>query len=73
MLEDNNDGGESSMHVMHPPTPEPLKPGGMLHFWHMELGKEKNKFVFFGTYLFFWYTLEEWQQKLLKLTLNRRK
>jgi hypothetical protein len=45
----------------------------MLHFWHMELGKEKNKFVFFGTYLFFWYTLEEWQQKLLKLTLNRRK
>ncbi len=69
MLEDNNDGGESSMRVMHPLTPEPLEQG-MLYFWHMEWGKEKKKIMFFGTYVFFWYTLKEWRERLLKLTLN---
>ncbi len=52
MLEYDNDGDESPMHIMHPLTPKPPKLG-MLRFWHMEWGKEKRKFVFFDTYVLF--------------------
>jgi hypothetical protein len=54
---------------MHPLTPKPLKLG-MLCFWHMEWGKEKRKFVFFGTYVLFWYTLEKWRQKVIEIDIK---
>jgi hypothetical protein len=52
MSNDDSDGGESSMHVVRPPTREPPEPNIMC-FWHMEWGKEKGKTMLLGTYVFF--------------------
>ncbi len=59
MTYDDSDGGESSMHVVCPPTPEPLEPN-MLCFGHREWEKEKMKTLFINIYVLFWYTPKEW-------------
>jgi len=63
---DDSDGGESSMHMVCPPTPEPLEPN-MLCFGHREWEKEKRKIMFIGIYVLFWYTPKEWQEKVVEI------
>jgi len=63
---DDSDGGESSMHMVCPPTPEPLEPN-MLCFGHREWEKEKRKIMFIGIYVLFWYTPKEWQEKVVDI------
>lgn len=68
MSEDNNDGGELLMHVGQSPMQEPRKPS-MLHFQHMEWGKEKNKTMFLSN-MFFQYMLEKWQHKVVEIDMK---
>jgi hypothetical protein len=52
MSNDDSDRGESSIRVVCPSTLEPPEPI-MLHFYHMEWGKEKVKIVLPNTYVLF--------------------